>query len=375
MKMKMRLTSTFCSALLLLGSLVVFAGGDDTKLTKTISKAYRVPLNVQLELRNKYGTVTINTWKKDSVKAKIEITAFGKNEYNVNKELDRVEIEFVNNREYLLMETVLDRKSGFFAELWNNIGDYSKNLLSKNQLEVNYTVFIPESADLTIINRFGDVFTYGVNGDVNITLAHGNLRSDVLTDAKLDLSFGTARIREFKKGSMTLKAIDLELSVGGRIDMFSSSSEIQIDEVELLKIDSQSDKKVSIHSAGIVTGTTRFSNLSMRTINNALDLDMNFGELKMAPVKPGFRNITVKAKSTDVRIAFDDKVSLDAEIEAREEFLILPEGHDLKRTYLDEKEQYLSVKGHMGKKSQESSQLKISSDNGEVWIKFVDPSI
>ena len=129
---KMRLTSIFYS-LLFLGISVSVQAADDTKLTKTISKAYRVPLNVQLEIRNKYGTITVNTWNKDSVSAKIEITAYGKNQSNVSKELDRVEIEFVNNRDFLLIETVLDRKSGFFAELWNNIGDYSKNLLSKNQ--------------------------------------------------------------------------------------------------------------------------------------------------------------------------------------------------------------------------------------------------
>ena len=371
---KMRLTSIFYS-LLFLGISVSVQAADDTKLTKTISKAYRVPLNVQLEIRNKYGTITVNTWNKDSVSAKIEITAYGKNQSNVSKELDRVEIEFVNNRDFLLMETVLDRKSGFFAELWNNIGDYSKNLLSKNQLEVNYTVFIPESADLVIMNRFGDVFTYGMRGELEATVAHGSFRADVLEQAKLDLSFGSARIREFKKGSMNLKAMDAEISVAGRVDLFSSSSEIRIDEAELLKIDSQSDKKLTIKSADIVMGTTRFSNVSMRTINNALDLDMNFGELKMAPVSPGFRNITVKSKSTDIRIAFDESTYLQAEIEAKEEFLILPDNIDVERRYLDDKERYLSIRGHLGRKSEVPSRLKISSDSGEVWIKFVDPKI
>ena len=225
------------------------------------------------------------------------------------------------------------------------------------------------------MNRFGDVFTYGMRGELEATVAHGSFRADVLEQAKLDLSFGSARIREFKKGSINLKAMDAEVTVAGRVDLFSSSSEIRIDEAELLKIDSQSDKKLTIKSADIVMGTTRFSNVSMRTINNALDLDMNFGELKMAPVSPGFRNITVKSKSTDIRIAFDESTYLQAEIEAKEEFLILPENIDVERRYLDDKERYLSIRGRMGTKSEVPSRLKISSDSGEVWIKFVDPKI
>jgi hypothetical protein len=353
----------------------LWAYNDDTKLTKTITKAYKVPLNVQLELRNKYGAITVNTWKKDSVKAKIEITAFGKNEATVSKELDRVEIEFVNNRDYLLMETILDRKSGFFTELWNNIGDYSKNLLSKNQLEINYTVFIPESADLVIINRYGDVFTYGIKGDLEVTLAHGSLRSDVIEQGKLDLSFSSARIREFKRGSFISKAVDAEIYVAGRLDMTTSSSEITVDDAEFLKLDSQSDKKITIKKADIVRGTTRFSNISMRTITNALDLDMNYGELKMAPVMPGFNSITIHSKSTDIRIAFDESIYLDTNIEAKEEYLILPEDANLDITYLDDKEKHLSIRGQMGNPSGKRSRLTVTSDNGELWIKFVDPKI
>ena len=83
----------------------------------------------------------------------------------------------------------------------------------------------------------------------------------------------------------------------------------------------------------------------------------------------------MKSKSTDIRIAFDESTYLEADIEAKEEFLILPDNIDVKRRYLDDKERYLSITGHLGTKTDIPSRLKISSDSGEVWIKFVDPKI
>jgi hypothetical protein len=370
----MRPTNIFYSLLLLLTSIWTVAGDQDTRLTKNVSKSYKVPYDVQLEVRNKYGSITINSWEKDSVKALIEIKAYGKNQSAVTKELDRVEIEFVNNRDYVLIETILDRKSGFFAELWNNIGDYSKTLLSKNQLEINYTVFVPETADVSIMNRYGDVFTNTLQGEFKCNLAHGNLRADVIENGRVELNFGSLRLKEMKKGSLILKGVDAEITYAGKVDLISSSSEVLIEEAELLKLDSQSDKKITIKSAEIVTGVTRFSNISMRSISNALDLDMNFGELKMAPVKPGFRSITVKSKSTDIRIAFDPATYMYADIEAKEEMLTIPDITSVKKRYLDDKERYLSVTGNMGDKSDSKSTLSIRSENGEVWIKYIDPS-
>jgi len=371
--MKMRLTSIFYSILLLLCPLLGIAGDQDTRLTKNVSKSYRVPYDVQLEVRNKYGSVTINTWDKDSVKAMIEIKAYGKNQSAVTKELDRVEVEFVNNRDYVLIETVLDRKSGFFAELWNNIGDYSKSLLSKNQLEINYVVFLPKTGDVTLTNRYGDVFVNKLQGRFKCNLAHGNLRADAIEDGDIEINFGSARIRDMEKGSLTIKGVDAEIGRVGKVDLMSSSSEVSIDEAELLKLDSQSDRKITIKSADIVTGITRFSNISMRTITNALDLDMNFGELKMAPVQPGFRSITIKSKSTDIRIAFEPSTYMYANIEAKEEMLRLPDVPSFTRRYIDDKERYLSITGSMGEKSTNRSSLNIQSDNGEVWIKYIDP--
>ena len=99
---------------------------QDTKLQKTISRDFKAPEGRSLEITNKYGDLIINTWDKDSIKVEIEITAYGKNDDAAEKLMNRIDFDFDQSLNYIEIETVFDRKSGFFQELWNDISDYSK---------------------------------------------------------------------------------------------------------------------------------------------------------------------------------------------------------------------------------------------------------
>jgi len=125
---------------------------------KTVSRKFKVPHTVNVNLINKYGPVIVNTWDVDSVKIDIEVTAYGKTSSEAYKILDRVDFDFFYNRDFLKIETVLDRKAGFFKELWRDIGDYSKTLLSKTKMRIEIEIYIPAYSNLTIENKFGDIY-------------------------------------------------------------------------------------------------------------------------------------------------------------------------------------------------------------------------
>ena len=67
---------------------------DDAKLTKTVSRSFKVLPETELEINNKYGDVIINDWDQDSVSIVITITAFGKDDEAAKRLIDRTATNF-----------------------------------------------------------------------------------------------------------------------------------------------------------------------------------------------------------------------------------------------------------------------------------------
>ena len=286
------LLAVFCTSL--------WAGtgpGSDTKLTKSIDRSFRVSKNSHFELVNKYGQIIINTWEKDSIKLNVTITAYGKNYSEAEKLLDRVDIDFRQTGQYLTTETLLDRRSGFFKELWNNISDYSKTLLSKTKLEVDYQVYMPTTVDLDLDNKFGDIYLGEIDAKCDINIMHGNLRANrIHKTSNIEVAYGDVKIKELAAGRLTLKTVEGDILTLGDVQLKSSSSEIYIKKADKIDIDSRSDKKLRFEEVNRLSGKGLFSKFEIDRLAKSLDLDMNYGEINAASIPFSFSKINVEGK-------------------------------------------------------------------------------
>ena len=107
---------------------VYITQAQSRSLVKNISQSFKVEEKSTLELTNKYGQVILQTWDKDSVVVNVKITAYGKNDEALSKNMERVDVDFTNFGDVLTIETVLDRNSSVFKDVINSLGDYSKTL-------------------------------------------------------------------------------------------------------------------------------------------------------------------------------------------------------------------------------------------------------
>ncbi|UII22525.1 hypothetical protein [Fulvivirga ligni] len=358
-----------CLALLLCISFVAKANsGTDHKSTKKIQKAYDMPANGYLEVFNKYGQVVISTWEKDSVQVNITITGFGKDEEDAQKMLDRVDIDFNKTGQYLTMETLLDRKSGFFKEVWNNINDYSKTILSKNKLEIDYEIFMPATMHLELDNKFGDVYLQELSGQCDIKIMHGNLRANRINAySQIDIGYGDIRIKEFKKGRLTLKSVEGEIKKLGQVDLQSSSSALIIEEAENIIIDSRSDRKLVFQNLNSIKGKSTFSEIEIEELQKTADLNLTYGYMSIKSIPFSFNKINVESRYTDINLAFYPNSYLKIDITGREEDIRLPkENAKTKTDYLDEKKRDVRITGEIGDKSNYPGELFIKSAGGEI---------
>lgn len=364
------------SLFFVLCSLSVFATEkpkDATTESKTYERSFKVSPDSYFEITNKYGQIIINTWDKDSIRVTTEVTAHGKDYSDARKLLSRVDIDFSQTGQYLAVETMLDRKSGFFKELWNNVSDYSKTLLSKTKLEIDYTIYVPSTINLELENKFGDLYLSEIKGKCDITITHGNLRANVIHgSSRIEVGFGDVKIKELKSGVITLKTTDSDIQELGDVTFKSSSSHIRIKKADQLNIDSKSDKSLHITEVNRISGKSLFSKLELEEVKKSIDLNMNYGELRADNIAFSFSKIDLEGKYTDVYLQFAPDTYLQADITAKEDQLSVPsEGVSLEKNYEDEKKRYVNIKGTMGQKNNYPGYLFVNSSGGEISIRLL----
>ena len=361
------LLTAFCTSL--------WAGdvtSNDTKLTKSIDRSFRVSSNSHFELVNKYGQIIINTWDKDSIKMNVTITAYGKNYGDAEKLLDRVDIDFRQTGQYLTAETLLDRRSGFFKELWNNISDYSKTLLSKTKLEVDYQVYMPTTVDLDLENKFGDIYLAEIDAKCDINIMHGNLRANrIHKNSTIEVAYGDVKIKELASGRLTLKTVEGDILTLGDVQLKSSSSEIYIKKADRVDIDSRSDKKLRFEEVNRLSGKGLFSKFDIEKLTKSLDLEMNYGEVNAMNIPFSFSKIDIDGKNTDILLKFDPGAYLEVDIHAKEEDLLIPsDGRSYTKEYTDDKQKYVHVRGTLGEKNNYPGYVYINAGGGEVSLEL-----
>ena len=243
---------------------------EEVELSKRFVRSFKVSSGAQVDLSNKYGDVIINTWQKDSVRFEILITSYGKNDEAVNKLIERVSFDHTNSGRFLKFETIFDRQSGSFKEFWNNLGDYSKVLINKNNLNIDFKVYLPENANIYLENKFGDVYMNEFSGRSKIVLSQGDIKiSNQTGQLNLDLKFGKASIQSLNTAYLDLQIAEVTITKANKITSNSSSSTITINSVKELKIDSRNDKYY-LRDVGAINGNATFSSVSISSLKKEI---------------------------------------------------------------------------------------------------------
>ncbi|MEQ9423366.1 MAG: hypothetical protein RJQ09_03030 [Cyclobacteriaceae bacterium] len=373
-------TSIFKALSCLVVALIIggeaYSLADDTKLTKTVTRKFKVNQNVNIDIANKYGQVIVNTWSKDSVVVNIQVSAFGRNDKEAGKSMDRVDFDFNNVSNFLTINTVFDRSSGSFKELFNSIGDYSKSLLSKNKLQVDYEIFIPAKAALDLENKFGDVYINKHSGRLKIVMSHGDLRSNDLTgSAQIEIGFGKGYFKNLQDADLTSRASELEIGQTANLSLTSSSSEVSIKEAFSVKLDSRNDD-IRINKIQVLQGKGVFTDLNLGEIETLLDLDLSYGSMMTGVILSKFSKIKVDGKSTDINLYISDRSSFRGTLIAKNEDLSLDRTFSkfLNSEHIDRKGTSV-VTGSYGKNGNPTSEVIVDAHGGSLTVRLVEETL
>ncbi|WP_422080287.1 hypothetical protein [Ulvibacterium sp.] len=297
---------TFYKKLFVLMALVLY--GHYTQAQEEVSKqlreTYEMTNSGELYLENKYGDVTITGWDRDNVSITVDITVTHRKLENAKNLLDRISLNIREIEDFITVTSeIAEKNTGFFARYFNKANPFD---FDRSNVQIDYTIQLPENAELDITNKFGDVIIGDWSGKLKATVEHGDVWvNEDINNADVILRYGKLRTKTINYGNIRVKngSVDIEESKDLRIN--SSGTDIEIDRVSSLEIYSSKDE-ITIGEVGAVNGDLRFTNMQLNTIEDLINLTMKIADFRVSNVRSPDATLVIDQESSEVSLTVSD---------------------------------------------------------------------
>lgn len=330
-------------------------------------KSFKLKSGTSVLVSNKYGNVNVLPWEKDSVRIEVSISAQSKQASKVVKILSTIDCEMIATANSISARTVFYDNSATF---WKDVVSYAGQVINtSNNLQINYTVYMPVTNDIKIENKFGNVYMDSHSGNADITVSNGDLQArDFNGGLKLKLEFGSASFQDAGKAQLSINYSDLTARRINKLNLNSRSSTIDIEETGAIELVSSRDKLV-VKSSNSVSGEASFSRIRINELEAMCTMNTKYGELRLNSIARDFRNINVKSEYTDVFLGFNpsDSYSMELVYDAKTSLNIsAPINNQLKKETLNAKLGTIQASGNIGKSS--TSHVSATVKSGSLSV-------
>ena len=211
---------------------------------KSYVKSYAVSASDKLDIKNRFGGVEIHTWNKNEIKVDVDIKITAQTAEWAASVLDDIQVEDNEAGNTVSFKTMfvedLDKKEG--KKKGSQRMDKYKNKNSHQTMEVNYTVYMPETNGLKVENEFGPINIPDFKGEIEANSKFGSLNIGAAPNIKKAVvEFGkgvfgniancTVNIKfsksEFKKISGNMK-LYFDFSDAAKINFDNSLTSLQV---------------------------------------------------------------------------------------------------------------------------------------------------
>lgn len=336
--------------------LVITTGIADLLHAQTYSekrekgKSFKLRSGMSVQITNKYGNVNVLPWEKDSVRIEVSMSAQSKQAAKVVKILSSIDCEMISTANLISARTVFYDNSTTF---WKDVVSYAGQVINtSNNLQINYTVYMPVTTSLKIDDKFGNIYMDSHRANTDITLSNGDLQARNFSGKlKLKLDFGSASLMALDNAELNINYSDLTLEKVNALNLDSRSSTFEIEEAQSIDLTSSRDKLV-VKSCGTLSGDASFTRIRINEMESACTLNAKYGELKLNSLSRNFRSVYIKSEYTDLFIGFNpsSSYSLDLTYDAKTNLNICsPINSQLKKETLDAKQGIIKATADVGK--------------------------
>ena len=286
--------------LLVLGHSVV----AQEKVTKKIAESYTMSNIGELHLGNKYGNINLYGWEKNEVSVTIDITVTHRKKENAEELLQRFRPILRNSDNYVSVNyEIADKSSSFFRNLFEKANPFD---FDRSNFQIDYTIYMPNEAELNVTNAFGDVVIEDWAGKLKADVEHGDLWiNENLGRVNIDIKYGKLKAQSIDYGTIDLKNGEFDMENGKSLKLNSSGSDIQIERVTSLEFFSNKDE-VTIDEVGTLYGTLKFTTIQLDRLTKDIDLTLKIADFRVSRILDSNADIAIDQESSEVSLNVTD---------------------------------------------------------------------
>lgn len=269
------------------------ASKEDYK--KTISKSFDINPDATLLVKNKFGKIHCINWAENRISIDVEISIEASSQEKADKYFNKIEIKFEGSPSKVSAITNME------DNIFNN---------NNGEMSVDYTIHMPASVNIDLNNKFGDIILETVKGNSNIDLGYGSINAKKLMGEsnKINISFSEGFIGYVKNSDIDLKYSELKMDEAMSLKVDSKFSEFNLGTVDVLTMESGYDDDF-IGEVRNLDIESDFSDIEVRSVNESLTGDIDYGELKVKTIDKNFKLIDIKNSFSDVSLGFSPEAS------------------------------------------------------------------
>jgi hypothetical protein len=352
-------------------ALIVFSFSMLSAQIESETRSYirTVPLGKEtsLEVNNKYGTIQITPWNKDSVYIKAEVRAYGPNKEKLSKMFDGIIVNITESKYIVRAQTE-------FTQNMNTLFEHFKGMTSKlisydSKVEINYFISLPEYINLKVENKYGDLYMENISGKLDVILSNGSFKANSINNScSLSFAFCDASINYLSSGKINASFAEINIGRTGELDLYSISSRLDIKKAGVINVESRRDK-FYFNNTGKLHGKSYFTDFRIDTVRTDININTMYGNVNIEMIEKGFESVNITSAYTDISLEIDPGSSYDFDIRHINTYLILPDRNAKieKKVLNEEKKEYITF-GSVGK-SPASAKLKIDVNRGKFYLK------
>jgi hypothetical protein len=357
----------FVLLIILVQMVLQTASSQGSSEQRNFIKTLPVSRETLLEVRNKYGTIQVTQWKKDSAMIRAEIKAVATNNEKLGKMFDGISINMTESRDRISAETSFTQNIGMLFE--NFKGMTSKMISYESKVEINYYINIPEYINLKIENKYGDVYMEDITGDFTITVSNGSFKANSLgRNSSLNLTFCDATINSISSGKIDASFSEVASDEWGDVTINSISSRYEVKKAGSVTVESRRDK-FYIDNIKTIRGTSYFTDFTLKKLSLETSLSTRYGNIKIEEIESGFESVNLNTGYSDVDLGFEPGSSYNIDIRHLNAFLVISDKSAAteKKVLNEAKKEYITS-GTVGK-SPGSSKVSIDATHGDIYLK------
>lgn len=260
---------------------IVLTFTANANYSKTVYKSWGADKVSMLSIQNKFGNINFVNTRSDSVTVEVTLEI-------LNTPQSRAEA----------LANLIDFKMSLSGSDLRLSTNFSNDFKTTQEFNIVYTINIPTNKALNVSNMYGNVTMSDLNAAGNFMISYGNFQSrNLIAPANekiaVSIKYGSA-------GLSMSNRLNAEVSYGklnaDRIDEAKFNTEystIKINSIDNGNILSKYDH-FDISTIVELKADSKFTTWSVGALEKTMNLNNEYGNLKIAKVNKGFETIKIK---------------------------------------------------------------------------------